>query len=137
VNSKTGNLPENPYVTVMIAGYILWQSFREIGPVNRILMLGRPPDIDTDGVLRTVRETDGVVGVHHTHFWLMTENRAALDAHVVIEGGMWDRADAIKVAVKQALRDGFGRDHATLELECARHVCADPSNFGPEYQMSG
>ena len=38
----------DPLVTVLIAGYILWQSFREIGPVIRILMLGSPPEIETE-----------------------------------------------------------------------------------------
>ncbi len=124
----------DPIVTMMIAGYILWQSFKEIGPVIRILMLGSPPDIATDAVLRAVRETNGVTGVHHAHFWQMNENRAALDAHIVIEEGQWDRADAIKAAVKQTLRDRFGIDHATLELECAFHTCDETSKFGSDFR---
>lgn len=64
----------DPIVTVMIAGYILWQSFREIGPVIRILMLGSPPDIKTDAVLRAIQGTDGVTGVHHAHFWQLNES---------------------------------------------------------------
>ena len=94
----------DPIVTVMIAGYILWQSFREIGPVIRILMLGSPPDIKTDAVLRAIQGTDGVTGVHHAHFWQLNENSAALDAHVVIAEGQWERADEIKAAVKQTIR---------------------------------
>lgn len=86
----------DPIVTVMIAGYILFQSFKEIGPVIRILMLGSPPDIETKAVLGAVRETDGVKDIHNAHFWQMTEHRAALDAHVVIEEGQWVRADAIR-----------------------------------------
>ncbi len=114
----------------MIAGYILFQSFREIGPVIRILMLGSPSDIETKAVLESVRETDGVKGIHHAHFWQMTEHRAALDAHVVIEEGQWVRADAIKTAIKATLHDRFDIDHATLELECARHACDEASSFG-------
>lgn len=123
----------DPIVTVMIAGYILWQSFREIGPVIRILMLGSPPDIKTDAVLRAIQGTDGVTGVHHAHFWQLNENSAALDAHVVIAEGQWERADEIKAAVKQTIRDRYGIDHATLELECAFHVCDETSKFGSPY----
>lgn len=72
----------DPIVTVLIAGYILWQSFREIGPVIRILMLGSPPEIETEAVLDKVRGIDGVTGIHHAHFWQMDEHRAALDAHI-------------------------------------------------------
>lgn len=120
----------DPIVTVLIAGYILWQSFREIGPVIRILMLGSPPGIETDAVLKTVRGIDGVNGIHHAHFWLMDEHRAALDAHVIITEGRWSDADAVKGQIKAALADQFDIKHTTLELECARHACDDASEFG-------
>jgi len=120
----------DPIVTMMIAGYILWQSFREIGPVIRILMLGSPPEIETEAVLHTVRGIDGVTGIHHAHFWQMDEHRAALDAHIVIAEGRWNDADAVKDRIKAALSDQFDIEHTTLELECARHACDDPSKFG-------
>ncbi|MGB3243758.1 MAG: cation diffusion facilitator family transporter [Sulfitobacter sp.] len=120
----------DPIVTMLIAGYILWQSMYEIGPVIRILMLGSPPDIETDAVLDAVLEIDGISGIHHAHFWQMNEHRAALDAHVVIEKGQWAQADAIKAAAKKALRDRFEIDHTTLELECGQHACLETSKFG-------
>ncbi len=115
----------DPIVTVLIAGYILWQSVREIGPVVRILVLGSPPEIETRQVLNAVREVDGVTDTHHAHFWLLDEHQAALDAHVVIAAGRWDEADAIKERIKVSLRDRFDIAHTTLELECARHACSD------------
>ncbi|QFS82924.1 MULTISPECIES: cation diffusion facilitator family transporter [unclassified Roseivivax] len=120
----------DPLVTVLIAGYIIWQSFREIGPVIRILMLGSPHEIETDAVLEAVRGIDGVTGIHHAHFWQMDEHRAALDAHVVIAEGRWNDADAVKDRIKAALADRFDIEHTTLELECARHACDDPPAFG-------
>jgi cobalt-zinc-cadmium efflux system protein len=120
----------DPIVTVLIAGYILWQSFREIGPVVRILMLGSPPEIETRAVLDAVRDIEGVSGIHHAHFWQMDERRAALDAHIVIAEGRWSEADAIKERIKAALSNRFDIAHTTLELECARHACDAPSEFG-------
>lgn len=120
----------DPLVTLMIAGYILWQSFREIGPVIRILMLGSPPEIETRSLLAAVREVDGVTGIHHAHFWQMDEHRAALDAHVVVAEGRWSEADAIKGRIKAALASRFEITHTTLELECGRHACEAPTEFG-------
>lgn len=120
----------DPIVTVMIAGYILWQSFREIGPVIRILILGSPPDIETGAVLAATRSVEGVADIHHAHFWQMDEHRAALDAHIVVEAGKWDNADAIKGSVKEHLQSKFGIAHTTLELECARHACDDATDIG-------
>lgn len=120
----------DPFVTVLIAGYILWQSVREIGPVIRILMLGSPPDLETGTVLDAVRDVPGVSDIHHAHFWQMDEHRAALDAHIVIDSGRWSDADGIKADIKDALSRLFAIEHTTLEMECATHACDTPSEFG-------
>ncbi|PRY80551.1 cobalt-zinc-cadmium efflux system protein [Yoonia maritima] len=120
----------DPIVTLLIAGYILWQSFREIGPVIRILMLGSPPDIETSAVLAFVRGVPGVADIHHAHFWQIDEHRAALDAHVVIESGKWDQADAIKALVRDGVMSAFKISHTTLELECAKHGCGNQTEVG-------
>lgn len=96
----------------------------------RILMLGSPPEIETEAVFHTVCGIDGVTGIHHAHFWQMDEHRAALDAHIVIAEGRWNDADTVKDRIKAALSDQFDIEHTTLELECARHACDDPSEFG-------
>ncbi len=120
----------DPLVTLLIAGYILWQSFTEIGAVIRILMLGSPPDTDTNEILAAIHAADGVADVHHVHLWLKDEHEPALDAHIVIDRGQWDRADAIKTNVKTQLRDAFEIHHTTLELECSAHACIDTTVFG-------
>ena len=120
----------DPIVTVMIAGYILWQSAVEIGPVIRILMLGSPPSIPTDEVLARMRSIQGVADVHHVHFWQLNEHANAVDAHVVIETGSWGEADNIKAKIKQSLLRRFDISHSTLELECSAHACDDASKIG-------
>ncbi|WP_138470971.1 cation diffusion facilitator family transporter [Poseidonocella sp. HB161398] len=120
----------DPLVTLGIAGYMLWMSFAEIGGVIRILMLGSPPELDTDRVLDTVRATEGVASVHHAHLWLMDEKGASLDLHVVIEDGAWGRADAIKQAVRDRLRAAHGIGHGMIETECARHACEGARLYG-------
>ena len=120
----------DPLVTVLIAGYILWQSFAEIGPVIRILMLGSPADVENAQVEDAVRDVAGVADIHHVHLWQMDEHRTSLDAHLVIDAGRWNDADGIKAAVKAVLHDRFGIGHSTLELECARHACHDAPSCG-------
>ncbi len=115
----------DPLVTLLIAGYILWQSFHEIGGVIRILMLGSPPDMDINAVAAALRDIDGVASVHHLHLWQMQEHTVALQAHVVIDAGRWSDADAIKARIKTLCAEKLGIAHATLELECAAHACAD------------
>lgn len=127
----------DPIVTLLIAGYILWQSFVEIGSVIRILMLGSPPDMDISAILAKMRAISGVAGVHHLHLWQMQEHEPAVNAHLIIAEGQWGRADAIKTAVKQTLVSEFGISHTILETECCRHACTQPSVVGHERHDDG
>ncbi|SLN31983.1 cation diffusion facilitator family transporter [Roseisalinus antarcticus] len=120
----------DPAVTLLIAGYILWMSLSEIGGVIRILMLGSPTDVETGVVIREIAGVEGVHDVHHAHLWQMSENSSALEAHVVLDSGRWGEADAIKDRIKSTLRDRFGINHSTLELECARHACVGAQKVG-------
>ena len=120
----------DPAVTLMIAGYILWMSYNEIGNVIRILMLGAPPEVSAAQVIETIEAIDGVQSVHHLHLWQMQEHEAALDAHLVIDPGRWGDADAIKQAAKARLKQEFGLGHTTLELECAKHACVGAGAIG-------
>lgn len=120
----------DPIVTLLIAGYILWMAFREIGEVIRILMLASPDGIDADQVIAEILEIDGVASVHNARFWRLNEHSNAFDAHIALDLGTWGQADAIKAAIKTRLADTFGIERTTLELECAEHVCEDASEFG-------
>jgi len=120
----------DPLVTLLIAGYILWQAFAEIGGVVRILMLGSPPGIRTDMVIERMEAVEGVAGIHHAHFWQMDEHENAIDAHLVIDRGAWGHADDIKTRVKAVLAEEFGIGHSTLELECSLHACDSAARIG-------
>ncbi|MGE0316057.1 MAG: cation diffusion facilitator family transporter [Lautropia sp.] len=120
----------DPLVTLLIAGYILWMSFAEIGRVIRMLMLGTPPEMDAGHVVDRIRGIEGVDDVHHAHLWQLDERHNAVDAHVVIVDGAWHEADAIKARVKSMLATEFDIAHSTLELECSAHRCTGAPAVG-------
>ncbi len=118
----------DPIVTLMIAGYILWQSFTEIGPVIRILMLGSPPDIDGEELVAAIRNMQGIKDVHHVHLWRMSEHENALDAHIVTGAELSEKQQALRGELKNFLHDKFNISHATLEIESSH--CGETSTFG-------
>ena len=120
----------DPAITIGIAAYILWLAFSEIGGPIRTLMLGSPPDIDTDKVIAAVEDVDGVEEVHNAHLWQMQEHRAALDTHVVIAEDRWDDLENIKTAIKTRLDEEFGIDHSTLEFERSATKHRDADRYG-------
>ncbi len=118
----------DPAATLLIAGYILWQSLSEMPAVMRILMLASPPDLDTAAVIDTVQSTPGVASTHHVHLWMMGEHETALDAHVVLDPGA--PADATRSAVKARLAAAHHLHHSTLEMETPDHACRAPLLIG-------
>ena len=120
----------DPAITILIAVYILYLAFTEIGGTIRTLMLGSPPDIDSDAVIDAVSKVDGVIEVHHAHFWQMEEHASALDAHVVVEAARWNDLEDVKDAIKAILNDEFGIGHSTLEFERPSASCTDTMTIG-------
>ncbi|MBN9889440.1 cation diffusion facilitator family transporter [Salipiger abyssi] len=120
----------DPLVTLLIAGYILWMAFAEIGGVIHILMLGSPPQLAPREVLEEAAQIEGVDGLHKAHLWQIDERNAALQAHLVVREGAWGQADTIKAAVKERMKARFGIAHVVLEMECAHHACAAPQDWG-------
>ncbi|KPB00058.1 cation diffusion facilitator family transporter [Ahrensia marina] len=120
----------DPAITIGIAAYILYLSFTEIGGPIRILMLGSPPDIDTQKVVNSIEMIDGVMELHHVHFWQMEEDEAALDTHVVITADHFNKLEDIKSDIKATLEEKFGIHHTTLEFEKAEHRHENASQIG-------
>ncbi|WP_027834908.1 cation diffusion facilitator family transporter [Maritalea myrionectae] len=120
----------DPAVTLLIAGYILWQSFAEIGGVIRILMLGAPEEVDLDAVIELMRNADGVRDVHHVHFWRMQEHQSALSVHLVLDINDVEAAGWVRDALKKQLHDQFDIVHVTLEIEAHNEPCTDPQLIG-------
>ncbi|MCB1486689.1 MAG: cation transporter [Bauldia sp.] len=119
----------DPIITLVIAGYILWQAFAEIGATIRILMQGTPPDIDVADLVAAISEVRGVQNVHHLHIWSIDERHAALEAHIVLGEGEVDVAagDAVKQRIKAMVSDRFGISHTTLEVERVATACTGDS----------
>ncbi|HUG60933.1 MAG TPA: cation diffusion facilitator family transporter [Methylomirabilota bacterium] len=113
----------DPLLTLMIAGYILWQAFAEIGGSIRMLMLGTPPELDVNALVEGMRGVDGVRDVHHVHVWALDERRIALEAHVVIDDDAGEQAEGVKNRIKALARARFRIGHSTLEIERSSCAC--------------
>ncbi|MCW5642404.1 MAG: cation transporter [Rhodoferax sp.] len=110
----------DPLLTLLIAGYVLWQVAAMLPKAVNILMEGTPPDMNLDEVRRAMCAVEGVASMHHLHVWQLDENRNALEAHVVVPDAMpADRREAIRFELKQLLSQRFAVQHSTIEMEAA------------------
>jgi cobalt-zinc-cadmium efflux system protein len=113
-------------VTLLVAGYVLWQCFPDLRRSIHILMDGAPADVDTDELLAELQSVPGVSEVHHLHIWELDEHARALEAHVVVATEYLDRWSEIKGELKRRLDERFHIHHSTLEFECPDESACQP-----------
>ena len=108
-------------LTLLIAGYVLYQAATLLPKTIHILMQGAPEDISIEEVSDAMEGIEGVANIHHLHLWQLDEHNNALEAHVVI--GDFADTEAIKKALKGELKERFAINHSTLEFETG--YCSD------------
>ncbi|HST70104.1 MAG TPA: cation diffusion facilitator family transporter [Solirubrobacterales bacterium] len=105
----------DPIVGLLIALLILASSWRLIKEPVDVLMEAAPAGVDVDGVGAAICGEEGVRSVHDLHVWTVTAGFGAIAAHVVVAEGS-DR-DLIRRRLELTLRERFGIEHTTLQME--------------------
>ena len=105
----------DPIVGLLIAVLILASSWRLIKEPFDVLMEAAPAGMDVDGIGVAICQEEGVRSVHDLHVWTVTAGFGAIAAHVVVAQGV-DR-DLIRRRLELTLRDGYGIEHTTLQME--------------------
>lgn len=111
----TGWRPIDPLASIAIAALILASSIRLVREPLDVLMEAAPPGVDVDAIARSVGSVPGVREVHELHVWTVTPGFEALAAHVVVAPG--DDRDRARREVEFLLRDRYGIEHTTLQME--------------------
>jgi len=117
----------DPAITLLIAGYILWQAFTEIGSSIRILMMATPDDVDAVQVVLDLRSVGGVLDVHHVHVWALDEGHNAFEAHIVVADTSLLNVAKVKRRIRKILQEKHGIAHSTLETETPDSRCDNDS----------
>jgi cobalt-zinc-cadmium efflux system protein len=107
----------DPVLSLLIAVLILWGCGRLVLEITHILMEAVPRHLDVQQITRAMEEADGVVAVHDVHVWTISSGLYALSAHLVTHPDALGRNDAILGETKARLRERFGIDHTTLQIE--------------------
>lgn len=105
----------DPIVGLLIAVLILASSWRLIVEPFDVLMEAAPADLDVEGIGAAICREQGVRSVHDLHVWTVTAGFGALAAHVVVAREC-DR-DLVRRRLELTLREGFGIEHTTLQME--------------------
>ncbi len=118
----TGWYLADPLISAGIALLILPRTWKLLREVGTILMEGTPESVDRKGIGDAIRAAEGVRGVHRLHLWTLTPGFVLLTAHVDVEDTA--RPESILPALRRMLKERFGIEHSTIQLETAK-VSAD------------
>ena len=118
---KTGWMPIDPILSVLVAVLILRSAWFLIKDSAHILLEGAPAHIDR----RAIREDlpahiEGLISVDHIHAWSITPERPMLTLEAFVADGV--SLETVSHAIKTRLKSEFHIEHATVDV--MRHIFA-------------
>ena len=137
----TGWARADALAALIVAALMLKAGWRLVRAAGRVFMEAAPAALNPAEIGRRTADLDHVVEVHDLHVWEVTSGYPALSAHILVEPGA--DCHAIRLIAEQMLRDRYGVEHTTLQVDHAspelltidvpngRH-CADP--HGPTHR---
>jgi len=121
---KTGWMPIDPILSVVVAALILRSAWQLVRRSAHILLEGAPEWLNlADMQSKIIAAVPQVTEIHHVHVWGLTPQHPMLTMHVVLEEKPEDPTALVR-SVKQVLKSKFGINHSTIEVEigdCADH----------------
>ena len=113
----------DPVLTILIAVYITWESFKILSDAIHVLMEGAPLEISIEEIQTAVESINDVDNIHHVHLWSVGEKDIHLEAHINVPDMMISKSNVLGEKIEHLLKSKFGINHITLQFEC--NQCKD------------
>ncbi|MDR1368308.1 MAG: cation diffusion facilitator family transporter [Candidatus Accumulibacter sp.] len=81
----TGWTPIDPILSLLICALVLLSSGHLLRDVVHTLLEGVPPHLSVERIGRDLASIPGITSVHDLHIWMLSSNRVALSAHLVVD----------------------------------------------------
>ena len=108
----------DPIMSIIVALFILINSFKTLNEVLSLFLEKTPNNIDLEEIKHHLLHIEGVCDVHHIHIWSMDGINNYATMHIVTS----EDTHKIKHLVREELME-HGISHATLELEAQGEHC--------------
>lgn len=107
----------DPVLTVLIAAYVGWESWKIIQQALDVLMLKVPAHIVLTELESRLEQLPEVCDVHHIHLWQVDDHDLHFEAHINTRLTSLQETAPVATAIESLLRDEFGINHVTLQFE--------------------
>jgi len=109
----------DPLISAFIGLFLLPRTWQLLKSALEILLEATPANIKLAEVESAMAEVAGVESVHELHVWTITSGFVAMSAHVAAGGRP---SQDVLHDLQLLIRDRFGIQHATLQVESADHA---------------
>ncbi|MEM9232631.1 MAG: cation diffusion facilitator family transporter [Pseudomonadota bacterium] len=113
--ATTGWLAADPLVTLLVCALIGRSAWRLVKETSVVLLQGAPETVDREEVRKRTESIPHVVNVHDIKIWMLTPEHPQATMHVQVDDPLF--ADETLRAVKHALKDSFGIEQSTIQME--------------------
>ena len=114
----------DPVLSLLIAAYILFNVYRNLRQVFKIVLQGTPESVDLNEINKRILSIQNVVNTHDMHTWTLDGRYNVMTLHVVLT-----RHTTIEQTetIKREIRHSIGHmniQHMTIETELEDETCA-------------
>lgn len=118
----TGWMAADPLLSILVALIIARSALALVKDSAHILLEGSPDGLDARAIEKDLTaHIDAVQDIHHVHAWAISHQRPIVTLHARADERT--APETVTAAIKARLREKFGIDHATVEIE--HGACAD------------
>jgi cobalt-zinc-cadmium efflux system protein len=104
-------------LSVLIAGFLLFESTKNIKNIFTILLEKTPDNIDVAGFRARVEGLSEVENVHHLHVWSLDGEKTMATVHVKLcDCADFSSFEKVKATVETFARD-FSIEHITIQID--------------------
>ncbi|WP_447925970.1 cation diffusion facilitator family transporter [Georgenia muralis] len=111
----TGEPVWDVVVAALIAVFVVVRALALGRQVLAVLGQHAPAGMDPEAVAGSLGDVAGVAEIHDLHLWTLTSGMNVATAHLVAAPGA--DHDAVLGGAREVLRDQYGIEHATLQVE--------------------
>lgn len=115
----------DPILSILIAGFVLFNVYRNISESLRILLQGTPKEISVKLIEKELLSFPEIVNIHDCHIWSMDGEYNILTVHIVLNNLdiTLTSTNELKKKIRKILHDQFHLEHVTLEFELKEDKC--------------
>jgi cobalt-zinc-cadmium efflux system protein len=111
----TGWVRADAIAALAIAAIMLRAAYGLLRDSGRVLLEAAPEGLSVEDIGHAVARHPHVDSVHDLHVWEVTSGFPSLSAHVLVHPG--DDCHAIRRELETLLRERFGIEHTTLQVD--------------------